>query len=126
MKVATVAGLFALNLAADAGAAPAPLAPSVPPAGAAPLRLTDPAIERAVRETLAGTKESGPLAQGSAFSGNPAFAKAFAKAAVPSCLGPDALKHQPTSISTKNWTFGVSGIFAIPFWVAAAARGKCQ
>lgn len=114
MKVATVAGLFALNLAADAGAAPAPL------------RLTDPAIERAVRETLAGTKESGPLAQGSAFSGNPAFAKAFAKAAVPSCLGPDALKHQPTSISTKNWTFGVSGIFAIPFWVAAAARGKCQ
>jgi hypothetical protein len=96
-------------------------------------RPSDEAIRKAVREvlddtreTLAGTKDSGPLIQGSAFSGDPAFAKAFAKAAVPSCLGPDALRHQPTSISTKNWTFGVSGVFALPFLVAAAAGGKCK
>ncbi|MDB5747216.1 MAG: hypothetical protein JWP72_2064 [Massilia sp.] len=54
------------------------------------------------------------------------FSHGFAEAKKPSCLGPDALKHQPASFSTKNWNFSAGALLALPFWAAAIARGKCN
>ena len=36
------------------------------------------------------------------------------------------MKHQPTSFEAGGWVFGVGGQFALPFWAAAIARGKCS
>ena len=91
-------------------------------------RLTDDVVKQAVRDTLADS----PRKPTSALSGEvlssdryQTFSRDFAQAQKPSCLGPDPLKHQPTGFSTKNWNFGVAGIYALPFWVAAVVRGKC-
>lgn len=50
------------------------------------------------------------------------FAAQFEAAAVPHCLGRNGLKHQPPKIGPVI----LGGLFAIPFLVVAAARGKCK
>lgn len=41
---------------------------------------------------------------------------------MPGCLNTDALKHQPAKIGVVD----LGGILAIPFWLTAIAREKCQ
>lgn len=50
------------------------------------------------------------------------FAKDFAYAKLPYCLGGAGLKFQPPQIGPI--TFG--GLLALPFVVAAKVRGKCK
>jgi len=100
-------------------------------AAAAPLpgaRPSDEAIRAAVRATLEEMPDNTMSASGTVLSGGPyrEFSRQFSEAKKPHCLGPDPLKHQPHAIVTKNWVFGVGGIFALPFWGAAIVRGKCN
>jgi hypothetical protein len=91
-------------------------------------RLTDDVIKEAVRQALAELPKERQSHRDGVLGADTyqKFARDFSEAQVPDCLRPDALKHQPTSIETKNWVIGVSGIFALPFWAAAVARGKCH
>ena len=92
-------------------------------------RLTDDVVKQAVRETLAeDPREPKPAPSGRVLSGDryQSFARTFSEAQIPSCLGPDALKHQPNKMDTKNWHFEANGTMALPFWAAAIARGKCK
>jgi hypothetical protein len=102
------------------------------------LRLTDEAISKAVRETLLEEGRTGAGAgikreSGKALSADTAYQKferGFSEAQKPSCLGPNATKFQPSStvVNTPFGKFnvGVGGIFALPFWATAVARGKCN
>jgi hypothetical protein len=98
------------------------------------LRLTDEAISKAVRETLAEEGRTGVKREaGKALSADASYRKFerdFSEAQKPNCLGPDATKFQPSSkvVNTPFGKFnvGVGGIFALPFWAAAVARGKCH
>jgi hypothetical protein len=54
------------------------------------------------------------------------FGRQFSEAQKPSCFGPNALKHQPAEIRTKDWVIGAGGLLALPFWGAAILRGKCR
>jgi len=80
------------------------------------------AIKKAVRETLAEEASSEPARRHSqdALSGDRYghFAKEFSEAQVPGCLRPNGLSRQPT--------FGLFGILALPFILVALARGKCN
>jgi len=92
-------------------------------------RLTEDVVKQAVRETLAeGPREPQAAPSGRVLSGDryQSFARTFSEAQIPSCLRPDALKHQPNKIDTKNWHFEANGTLALPFWAAAIARGKCK
>ena len=88
------------------------------------LRLSDPDVIRAaVKEAVANT----PVALSSStrtLGADPyrGFAEAVDDARVPSCLHPDALKHQPPKIGPV----GIGGIYALPFLAAAILRGKCN
>lgn len=118
----------ALVVHADAPPAPfaAPAEPAAPRSVSA--RPSDEAIRAAVRATL-DELPAGPLpASGTTLSGGPyrEFARSFSEAAKPHCMGPNALKHQPSGFSTKNWNFGFGGLAALPFWGAAIMRGKCS
>lgn len=105
------------------------------PAAAPPLslRLTDEVISKAVRDTLreegrTGIKrDSGQALSGDAYR---KFERGFSEAEKPGCLGPDALKFQPSSTVVKTpfgaFNVGAGGIFALPFWAAAIVRGKCN
>lgn len=99
-------------------------APSSAPAHA-PLRarLTDDAIVQAVRDTLA-EEPSTPLADGQVLSGGPyrEFADAVTEARRGYCMRPNALKQQPARIGPIQ----LGGILAIPHWLGAMARGKCN
>jgi len=104
---------------------------AIPAHGPAPLpsaRPSDEAIRAAVRATLEEMPYSVGPASGQVLSGGAyrEFERKFSLAEKTHCLGPDPLKHQPHSITTKNWVFGVGGIFAAPFWAAAVLRGKCN
>lgn len=98
------------------------------------LRLTDEVIGKAVRETLAEEDRKGAKRDmGKALSADTAYRKFerdFSAAQKPGCLGPDATRFQPsgTVLNTPLGKFnvGVGGIFALPFWAAAVARGKCN
>ncbi|GAB3443703.1 hypothetical protein NX773_03720 [Massilia solisilvae] len=96
-------------------------APATAPAPLPPLRakLTDEAIRQAVQQTLAEDKKGQQLAREGAYGGEKVenFSRQFSESKIPDCLHADALKFQPTF-------FG--GLLAIPFWVAAAVRGKCR
>jgi hypothetical protein len=121
-----------------AGAAPAPaLSPAKPAAetaAPAPIVLTAQRIRQAVAATLAETPDR-PSIQANRQDGlrDPVFgaetpekykqfAKDFAYAKLPYCLGGDGLKFQPPQIGPI--TFG--GLLALPFVVAAKVRGKCK
>ena len=98
------------------------------------LRLTDEAIRKAVRETLAEEGRTGVKREsGRVLSADTAYQKferGFSEAEKPGCFGPNATKFQPSStvVNTPMGKFnvGVGGIFALPFWAAAVARGKCN
>jgi hypothetical protein len=112
-----------LALAAQEAAA---AAPAQPPLAA---RLTGDVIKEAVKETLATTPQSkrerldGRVLSGDSYK---KFSRAFSEAEIPSCVRPDALKHQPTSFEYGGWVFGVGSIYATPFWAYAALTGKCH
>ncbi len=109
------------------GKDPFALADTPPPPSSA--RPSDEAIRKAVREVMAEQPDKPFTAgDGTSLSGAPykEFSRQFSEAKKPHCMGPDPLKHQPHTIETKNWVFGVGGIFAAPFWVAAIVRGKCN
>jgi hypothetical protein len=130
MKTYALASLLLLTMPGASAAEPEAAQPTPPVAGT-PLRasLTEEAIRLAVRETLAETPAPAARAlSGEVLSGDGyrKFSRDFTEAKKPSCLGPDALKHQPASFSTKNWNFGAGGLLALPFWAAAIARGKCH
>jgi len=125
MKVRPAALLSACALAGACLAQPAPLPDALPLRA----RLSEDVIKQAVRETLAESpRETKAAPAGQVLSGEryQKFSREFTDAQKPSCLAPNATKFQPTGFSTKNWNFGVSGPFVLPFWVAAIVRGKCQ
>jgi hypothetical protein len=100
-------------------------------AHAGPLRsrLTDDAVKDAAKQALAEApaKQASPtttVLKGDQYA---AFARKLDKATVPDCLHPDALKHVPVNIElSKEWTFSLTQLLPLPFWLAAAATGKCH
>ena len=131
MSTYFAAGLLLAQRAAAPAITPAP---ALVPAADVPANWTsptyDPRVTRAaIREIVAETSANEDTAAAQRFSGGPRrkdkyekFAKGFAQAEVPGCLGHDALRHQPPHFGPI--TFG--GILALPFLVVAAARGKCK
>jgi hypothetical protein len=121
-----VATIIAFTAIPRAVAQEAPPAPQQPPLAA---RLTDDVIKDAVKETLASAPKSrheqlnGRVLSGDSYK---KFSRAFSEAEIPSCVRPDALKHQPTSFEYGGWVFGVGSIYATPFWAYAAVTGKCH
>ena len=110
--------LLAAQLAMDASAA----APSVKPLAA---RVSDPAVIRtAVRAALAGSSDQPSPRETTALSGDAhaGFTRAVDEARVPGCLNSDALKHQPP----KAGAISFDGLMAVPFWLSAMVRGKCN
>jgi hypothetical protein len=96
------------------------------------LRLTDEAVSKAVRESLAESPRI-PLQQsGKVLSGDPyqKFERGFSEARKPDCLHADAMKFQPHGLSFKllgqEYVMEATGRIAIPFWIAAIVRGKCN
>lgn len=89
------------------------------------LDMLDPAIRKAVHDTLAEDKREPLKADGQVLRGDASY-KAFShqmdEASVPDCLHSDALKHQAPMIGP----IPVVGLFILPFWAAAALRGKCH
>lgn len=103
-----------------------PVAAAEPAASRPPLRLqlTDDVIRQAVRATLAEGAAT-PENHGRVLSGGDryaSFGRQMDEARTPSCLHPDALKHQPAQVGP----IGLGGILALPFWGAAILRGKCE
>lgn len=102
------------------------------------LHFRDEAIAKAVRETLAESKETGKetrregttsaAMEAKALRGDKyeEFGRQFSEAQRPGCLRPDALKHEQTAIVTRNWVFSVGGIFILPLWAKAIVTGKCN
>jgi hypothetical protein len=118
-----------------AAALPAPAAPARRETGAAaPIELIDPRIKRAVAATVAEApdRSSIPANQQVALRGPvlgadtpdqyKQFAKDFAYAKMPYCLGDNGLKFQPPKIGP----IGFGGLLALPFVVIAKVRGKCK
>jgi hypothetical protein len=89
------------------------------------LIMTDPAIRKAVRETLAESKpaplkgDDGRILRGDTYD---KFTRQVDDAQVPSCWRPDAMKHNPPTIGPIN----LGGLLALPFWGWAIASGKCN
>jgi hypothetical protein len=89
------------------------------------LLMTDPAVSKAVRETLAESRpaplrnDDGRVLRGEAHD---KFTRQVDEAAVPSCWRPDAMKHTPPRIGPIN----LAGLLALPFWGWAIASGKCN
>ena len=102
--------------------------PAQPAAPAPSARPSDEAIRAAVRAVLEEMPADAVPAKGTALSGGAykEFARKFSEAEKAHCLGPNALKHQPSHFSTKTWNYGFGGVFALPFWGAAILRGKCS
>lgn len=112
--------------------APAPRAAAPDKTSAPKLALTDEKIGLSVAATLAERPEKSDVPAnrqgallGATISGDPhnaEFAKQFAYAKVPYCLGHDGLKFQPPKIGP----IGFGGLLAIPFAMVAILRGKCK
>ena len=128
LMVLMVLGLASLQAMAGDGEEPKPAAQ--PPLS---LRLTDEVINKAVRETLLEQGRTGVKREpGKALSGDAyqKFERGFSEAEKPGCMGPNALKFQPSGTVVKTpfgaFNVGAGGIFALPFWAAAVVRGKCN
>ena len=121
---------FAVLVSAATAAAPgvAPTPPVAIPADWASETPNRKVIEKAIKETLAEdrekTNETAPRPEGETLRGDKYenFAANFESAAVPGCLRPDGLKHQPARIGP----FAFNYVLALPFLAAAAIRGKCR
>ena len=88
-------------------------------------RVLDPDVVRAaVKKAVASTPVKAANRQETVLSGDPyqGFARAVDEAQVPGCLRPDALKHQPPQIGPIIF----DGLMALPFWLTAIVRGKCN
>jgi hypothetical protein len=110
--------MFSLLFAAALVTSPVPPAPLR-------ARINDPAVIRAaVQEAIDNTSAKDAGGQGGVLSatGNQTFARSFEDARVPDCLHPDAMKNQPPKIGP----IGIGGIYALPFWISAIVRGKCN
>jgi hypothetical protein len=116
----------ALTHAASANAPADRMSSHVPPDWARP--AFDPAAARATVRALVADESQARASAPTTYYGAArvdkygTFAARFEEAAVPNCLGPNALKHQPPKIGP----IGVGGILALPFLVVAAVRGKCN
>jgi hypothetical protein len=117
-----------VGLAVCAGAQdvlePAAIGKAATPAFKPDAIMTDPAIRKAVRDTLLEIKP-GPLkADGQALRGDAVdkFSRQVDEAQVPSCWRSDAMKHQPPKIGPIS----LAGLLALPFWGAAIVSGKCN
>jgi hypothetical protein len=88
------------------------------------LQMVDPAIRKAIQDTLAEEPAKPPQHNGPALSAEPYrnFARKMDEAEVPSCWRPDAMKHQLPRIGP----IALGGLLALPFWGAAILRGKCN
>lgn len=114
--------LLAAQLAMDASAAAPAVAPAVTPLAA---RVSDPAVIRtAVKIALAGSSNQPSPRETTALSGDAhaGFTRAVDEARVPGCFNTDALKHQPASIGAISF----KELAAVPFWLGAMVRGKCN
>lgn len=103
------------------------LSPAAPAKTAQPgldLDMSAPAIRKAVRDTLAEHPATPLKHDGQVLSADPytGFARKMDEARVPSCWGPDAMKHQPPQIGP----IAIGGLLALPFWGLAIVRGKCN
>jgi hypothetical protein len=110
--------LLAAQLAMDASAA----APAVNPLAA---RVSDPAVIRtAVKAALAGSSDQPSPRETTALSGDAhaGFTRAVDEARVPGCLNLDAMKHQPANVGAISF----KELAAVPFWLSAMVRGKCN
>jgi hypothetical protein len=96
------------------------------------LRLTDEAVSKAVHESLAESpriplQQSGKVLSGDLYQ---KFERGFSEARKPDCLHPDAMKFQPHGLNFKllgqEYVLEATGRIAIPFWIAAIVRGKCN
>ncbi|MDQ2821717.1 MAG: hypothetical protein M3Y65_15215 [Pseudomonadota bacterium] len=115
--------MFTAFLAAAALAASA--VPALDPPASLRARINDPAMIRAaVREAVENiaAKEAGGQSGVISAGDQQNFARSFDEARVPDCLHPDAMKHQPPKIGP----IGIGGIYALPFWLSAIVRGKCN
>lgn len=102
------------------------------------LHLNEDIIRNAVRETIKESKAArrepaggGVLSAGRDNDPYTKFGRQFSEAQVPGCIGPDPLKHVPTSTVIRSktfgdWLVGVGGVFAAPFWGYAVLSGKCK
>jgi len=109
--------LLAAQLAMSAQAAPPPSSLTA--------RVTDPTVIRtAVKEALAGSTEQPLPRRMTALSGDAhaGFSRAVDEARVPGCLNTDALKHQPPKLGPISF----DTLMAVPFWLSAIVRGKCN
>jgi hypothetical protein len=123
-------------MAAMPQAVPEPAAP-LPEPEPVPLFRTEDLVKQIAREVIAQqaleAAATRPDTAGviSAVPNNDkyaVFAVKFAQARTPDCLGPDGLKFNPPVIANIRG-FGpimVSGIYAIPWVVAAKLKGKCN
>lgn len=123
------AGMMGMATAQDAAPSSASAPVPAPSTARSVGGISDAAIREAVRAALADEPKTAVIAErDSALSGDRyrEFSRQFSEAEKPSCLGPDALTHQPAEYATKRWVFGLGGILALPFWGAAIVRGKCN
>jgi len=100
--------------------APSPDQQSPAPAPTLRSRISDEAIRKAIKETLAETRENPRRHEADTISATPyeTFGRDFTEAKVPDCLHADGLKRQPT--------FFLGGVLALPFIAVAKIRGKCK
>ena len=140
MRYAPQAGTLVLAFAGCLAAVaqePDALALQDKPKVAFSLKFKDDAIARAVRETVAESSEMDKAREGTTSAAlslkrvlkgdqYDAFGRQFSAAQKPSCLGPDALKHQPAGFTYGGWNFSLGPLLNLPFWTAAVVRGKCR
>ncbi len=84
--------------------------------------------EKAKEKTEAPATPLGVFSAGGKSDKYAVFARKFAEARVPSCIGPDALKFNPPVIAEIPG-FGpimAGGMYALPWLVAAKLKGKCN
>ena len=90
-----------------------------------PVWLSDAAVKLAVREASASAPLPASSRRGQAYGADSQYRQfdlAFAYARRPDCLHPDGLKFQPAALGQIE----LDSEFAIPFWIAAIAKGKCN
>jgi hypothetical protein len=127
MRLLVAASLIVV-LSSNTAGAQTPTAQPLPAPPSLRASLTDDVIKDAVKQALAEKRKEGRPDRADVLGADTyaQFSRDFSEAQVPGCLHPDAMKHQPTSIQTKDWNLGVSGLLALPFWLTAIARGKCH
>lgn len=90
-----------------------------------PVWLSGAAVKLAVREASASAPLPASSRRGLAYGADSQYRQfdlAFAYARRPDCLHPDGLKFQPAALGQVE----LDSEFAIPFWIAAIAKGKCN